>query len=162
MEREAYEEIGGLRYSVYDFLSRPESPYLLFMPATIPAADPFADPESLTGLMLEESDVLVASRTASSVSDLLLPGGNLIGKAGSKASIREVQGGIAEAQSLFDALTKGGQIIESPTFPGTQIKLPNGDIFGLRTVMARSPNTVATIDVNSKAVPAISKVKFNP
>jgi RHS repeat-associated protein len=93
---------------------------------------------------------------------LLKPGGELIGEAGSKASIREVKGSVEAAESLFSKLTKGGEVTGDPGYPGTQVKMPNGDVFGLRTFMTKSPGTAATLDVNSQVVPGIKGIKFNP
>ena len=77
-------------------------------------------------------------------------------------TVGDLQGGIEEAESLFSKLTKGGEITGNPSYPGTQVKMPNGDVFGLRTFMTKSPGTAATIDVNSQVVPGIKGIKFNP
>jgi len=95
-------------------MSRPETPYMLALPATIPAGDPFADPESFGNVFLEESDVgITASQEAApvvpTIDDLLLPGGKLIGQAGSRSDIRVLQGGLTDAQALFNKLAQGGQ-----------------------------------------------------
>ncbi len=103
---------------------------------------------------------VAAEGEAVSASDLLQPGGNPIGTAGSDESIREVTGNLSDAQQLFDELSQGGRIVES-TSKLTRVELPDGGYVQLRTVMSNSPNTVATIDVNIPGVD-ISKVKFNP
>jgi hypothetical protein len=43
------------------------------------------------------------------------------------------------------------------------VEQPNGEGFvQLRTVMSRSPNSAATIDINMPGVSDIDKLKFNP
>ena len=93
---------------------------------------------------------------------LLLPQGKALGKAGSSEAIREVKGGLAEAQALFDELAAGGKIAEKPTYPGTWVDLPGGGGVGLRTEMSKSPGTAANIDVAVPAIPEVRKIKFNP
>jgi hypothetical protein len=95
------------------------------------------------------------------IEDILLPGGKPLGQAGSKEAIRELKGGMNEAQSLFNELTQGGKAVSSPTYPGTLVRLPNGGTVGLRTIMSKSPGTAVTIDVNIPRIP-ITKIKFNP
>jgi hypothetical protein len=104
---------------------------------------------------------VVATNTASSsIDDLLQPGGSLIGKAGTDVSIREITGGLPDAQAMFQQLSRGGTIVEQ-TVTLTRVQLPNGGFVQLRTVMARSPATAATIDVNIPGLD-ITKLKFNP
>ena len=91
---------------------------------------------------------------------ILLPGGSLIGSEGSQATIREIQGGFVEAQSLFNQLSAGGTPVQNG-YPGTMVSLSNGGYVGLRTAMSNSPGTAATIDVNIPGIP-IEKIKFNP
>ena len=98
--------------------------------------------------------------TGASISDILEPGGNLIGKAGTDVSIRELSGGLPEAQSMFDQLSQGGTVVEQTPYL-TRVQLPDGGFVQLRTVMSQSPNTAATIDVNIPGV-NITKLKFNP
>ena len=95
-----------------------------------------------------------------SISDILEPGGDLIGKAGTDATIRELSGGLPEAQSMFDQLSQGGTVVEQTPYL-TRVELPDGGFVQLRTVMSRSSNTAATIDVNVPGV-NITKLKFNP
>ena len=94
--------------------------------------------------------------------NLLMPDGKALGQAGSKAAIRELQGGLKEAQALFDELAQGGKVIPKPSYPGTWVELPNGGGVGIRTAATRSPDTAATIDVNIPSIPGVSKIKFNP
>ena len=93
--------------------------------------------------------------------NLLLPGGKALGQAGTKATIRELQGGLKEAQALFDELSQGGKVVSGSTYKGTLVELPEGGTIGIRTDMTRSPGTAATIDINIPNIP-INKVKFNP
>ena len=95
-------------------------------------------------------------------SGILKPGGNIIGKAGSNASIRELSGGIEAAQSYWSRLvTSGAKPVLGSSYKGTLMQLPNGGTVGFRTMMSRSPGTAATIDVN---IPGFfqGKLKFNP
>jgi hypothetical protein len=70
------------------------------------------------------------------VGDILRPGGELIGQAGSSSAIREVSGGLSDAQATFNQLTEGGTVISNSTYPGTLVRLasPMGERseFGLR------------------------------
>lgn len=102
----------------------------------------------------------VAAKTATtSAWDILMPGGNAIGKAGTDATIREISGGYSDAQAMFNQLSRGGRVVAN-TSKLTRVELPNGGVVQLRTVMSRSPNT-ATIDVNIPGLD-ITKLKYNP
>lgn len=105
--------------------------------------------------------VIAAERGAASATELLMPGGSPIGTAGSRAAIRELSGGTAEASQMFGRLTRGASDVTPAGYPGTLMELPTGGTVGMRTVMSRSPGTAATIDVNIPNVP-IEKIKFNP
>lgn len=95
-----------------------------------------------------------------SLGNLLMPGGSAIGKAGTSASIREITGGLSEAQTVFSQLSQGGRVVaQTPSL--TRVQLPDGGFVQLRTVMSRSPHTAATIDVNISGI-EITKLKFNP
>jgi hypothetical protein len=97
-----------------------------------------------------------------SIDDLLSPGGLTIGKAGTDNTIREITGGLPDAQTMFQQLSQGSSIVaQTPKL--TRVELPNGGGFvQLRTVMSRkSPNTVATIDVDIPGFD-ITKLKYNP
>ena len=95
-----------------------------------------------------------------SIDDLLRPGGVTIGKSGTDDTIREITGGLAEAQAMFQQLSHGGTVVaQTPKL--TRVELPNdGGFVQLRTVMSRSPNTAATIDVNIPGLD-ITKLKYN-
>jgi hypothetical protein len=89
-----------------------------------------------------------------------MPNGNPIGSAGSRPTIREVNGGSAEANELFTQLSQGGTRANG-NYPGILINLPGGGTVGIRTVMSNSPGTAVTIDINIPNIP-IDKIKFNP
>jgi hypothetical protein len=60
---------------------------------------------------------------------------------------------------MFNQLTQGGRVVaQTPSL--TRVQLPDGGFVQLRTTMARSPKTAATIDVNISVIP-IDKL-FNP
>jgi hypothetical protein len=61
---------------------------------------------------------------------------------------------------MFQRLSQGGTIVEQ-TATITRVQLADGGFVQLRTVMSRSPGTVATIDVNIPGLD-ITKLKFNP
>ncbi len=92
--------------------------------------------------------------------EILMPGGEPIGEAGSKPGIREVPGSVDDAEEMFGQLTEGGRKIQS-NYPGTLVALPGGGTVGIRTKMTNSPGTAANIDVNIPGIP-IDKIKFNP
>ena len=104
----------------------------------------------------------VATNTpgAAAVDDVLMPNGSAIGKAGTNPTIREVTGGVADAEAMFKQLSAGGKVV-SQTPAMTRVELPNGGFVQIRTVMSKSANTAATIDVNIPGLD-ITKVKFNP
>lgn len=105
--------------------------------------------------------VVATEAAGSSIDDLLQPGGSLIGKAGTDETIRELTGGLSGAQAMFEQLSQGGTVVEQ-TSAITRVELANnGGFVQLRTVMSRSPGTVATIDVNIPGLD-ITKLKFNP
>jgi hypothetical protein len=88
--------------------------------------------------------------------DLLMPNGQPIGTAGSKAAIREVPGGQQEAEDLFNNLTVGGSPVSAPTYPGRMIDLPGGGRVGIRLMSKSGP---PTMDVDIPGIP-IKKIKF--
>jgi hypothetical protein len=91
-----------------------------------------------------------------SPNDLLMPNGQPIGTKGSKASIREVPGGLKAAEDLFDNLTVGGKPATVPVYPGKVVELPGVGRVGLR---AKSKSGAPTIDVDIPGIP-IKKIKF--
>jgi hypothetical protein len=91
-----------------------------------------------------------------SLSDLLQPGGQPIGTAGTSPTIREFPGGLAAAQQLFQELTQDGTDITPPTYAGKLVRLPGGEVIGLRPSSVSGP---PTIDVNASWT-TIRKIKF--
>ncbi len=91
--------------------------------------------------------------------ELLMPGGRAIGRPGDGWRVRELTGGLAETEAMYNQLARGG--IPISNYNGRGVRLPNGGFVGMRTEMSNSPGTAATIDVNIPGVP-IHKVKFVP
>ncbi|MBC8071671.1 MAG: hypothetical protein IAG13_25325 [Deltaproteobacteria bacterium] len=112
----------------------------------------------LSAARAELVGVLRARETALRVEGLLKPGGRFIGKPGSGAQIRELPGGLSDAQTLFDQLAAGGEIVTGTKFPGTLVRLPNGGTVGLRPVSTSGP---PTIDVRVPGI-GIREIKFTP
>ncbi len=94
--------------------------------------------------------------------DILKPGGNPIGRAGSSPEIRELTGDQTDALNLFMELIEGGTEVPTPNFKGFRFKIPGDGTVQIRDFASKSPNTNATIDVKLKSVPDIEKLKFNP
>ncbi len=110
-----------------------------------------------------ESATAQAEETAINVptlEELLMPNGTPLGQAGS-AGVRQITGDLNDAQRLFDQLTQGGTAVGNSTYPGVLFQLQDGSTIGLRTIMTRSPGTIATIDVNAPNIP-FTKIKVNP
>ncbi|MBS0208237.1 MAG: hypothetical protein JSS27_04710 [Planctomycetes bacterium] len=90
-----------------------------------------------------------------SIQDILMPGGKPVGAPGSSSDIREVQGGLREAQNFFDELKKGGSPKLGTTHPNA-FDLSGGGAVGFRPASKSGP---PTIDVNIPGIP-IRKIKF--
>jgi hypothetical protein len=88
--------------------------------------------------------------------DILMPGGVPVGVPGTRPGIRELPGGMAAAQDMFDKLKAGGTPDTPPSYPGRRYKLPGGGWVGLRPASKSGP---PTIDVNIPGIP-IDKIKF--
>jgi hypothetical protein len=69
-----------------------------------------------------------------------------------------MQGGEAEAQTLFEQLTQGGKLVEGTTYPGQMFNLLGGGQIGLRPISTSGP---ITIDVFIEGL-GIDKIKFIP
>ena len=89
--------------------------------------------------------------------DILMFGGRPIGTPGSRPTVREVPGGLPEAQNMFDDLAQGGTPITRPGYPGTAVQPPEGGFIGLRPV---SGSGGPAIDVNVPGIPEIEKIHF--
>jgi hypothetical protein len=80
--------------------------------------EPVSPPADRSGPSTTSSVAFVATEAAgSSIDDVLRPGGDLLGKAGSNAAIREVSGGLSEAQATFSQLTQGGTVVQTRRIP---------------------------------------------
>lgn len=95
-----------------------------------------------------------------------MPNGNPIGvkATGPRASarLREVTGGRAEAERIFQELTQGGKDITPQGYPGKLIELPSGQgTIGYRPTSKGGPPTidVNAIDSAGRPIP-IEKIKF--
>ncbi|MFL6193494.1 MAG: RHS repeat domain-containing protein [Thermoanaerobaculia bacterium] len=86
----------------------------------------------------------------------LRPAGQWLGRIGSGNRIREVSGGLAEAERVFAQLSQGGRVIENTTYPGTLVELEGVGTVGLRPVSKSGP---PTIDLMVRGVD-IRKIKF--
>ncbi len=98
------------------------------------------------------------ARNATGVTDILKPGGQFIGKAGSSATIRELSGGVDEARRMFEKLSQGGKLIDNPRYPGKLVELPGGGRVGLRESSTSGPPTIDIHDV--PGLPDRVKLKF--
>jgi hypothetical protein len=95
-----------------------------------------------------------------------MPGGKPIGARGSgkRASvrIREVHGGVAEAEQLFRELTQGGTDVTPPDYAGTLIRLPGGQgTVGYRPTSKSGRPTldIKAVDNLGQPIP-VKKIKF--
>jgi hypothetical protein len=95
-----------------------------------------------------------------------MPGGKPIGVKGTgpraSARLREVPGGQAEAERIFQDLTQGGQDVTPAGYPGKLIELPNGrGTIGYRPASKSGPPTidVNAVDAAGQPIP-IEKIKF--
>jgi hypothetical protein len=107
-----------------------------------------------------------SSGASRSIDEILMPGGKPVGvkATGPRASprVREVPGGQAEAERLFQELTHGGKDVTPAGYPGTLIELPNGrGTIGYRPASKSGPATidVKAVDAAGQPIP-IKKVKF--
>jgi len=92
------------------------------------------------------------------VTDILRPGGKLIGDPGTSSKIRILHGGKAEAEALFGRLTQGGEAITGTTYPGKLVRLTDGGKIGFRPTSTSGP---PTIDVFIEGL-GIREIKFIP
>jgi hypothetical protein len=139
----------------------------LFSPANSPrASGKKASDWSQKGLREKGSFVHNSSGSGRSLDDILMPGGKPIGVKGTgpraSAKLREVPGGQAEAERLFQELTQGGKDVTPAVYPGTLIELPNGrGTIGYRPASKSGPPTidVKVVDAAGQRIP-IRKIKF--
>jgi hypothetical protein len=95
-----------------------------------------------------------------------MPGGTPLGKKGTgpraPATVREVSGGVNEAERLFRELSHGGTDVTPPGHIGTLVKLPGGrGMIGYRPSSKSGPPTidVNVVDAGGKKIP-VEKIKF--
>ena len=100
------------------------------------------------------------------IDDILMPNGKPIGVRGSapRASprVREVAGGMAEAETLFRKLTQGCRDVTPTSYPGTLFELPDGrGTIGYRPASQSGPPTidVEAFDAAGRLI-TIKKIKF--
>lgn len=100
------------------------------------------------------------------IDEILMPGGNPIGMKGrgrrASAKIREVIGGVSEAEEMFRELTEGGAEDTSTNYPGTLITLPSGrGTIGYRPASRSGPPTIDVwvVDPAGQKLP-IDKIEF--
>ena len=91
--------------------------------------------------------------------EILMPGGKLIGQPGTTPGIQTLPGGTQGAQDLFNQLSQGGTVINHPGYPGTLVQLPNnGGVVGIRPM---SGSGDSAIDVNIPGLKGIvDKIHF--
>lgn len=98
--------------------------------------------------------------TLQHLEELLVPGGEPIGSSGTTKEIRNVPGGLAAAEEMFEELTSLGEKVERPDYPGQIARLPVIGEIGFRPVSIRGRGE-PTIDVNAiVAGVEIQKLKF--
>lgn len=93
---------------------------------------------------------------ALTATQILMPGGQPVGVQGTRPTIRELPGGLAGAQAMFDELIQSGVPHAPPNYAGTAYQLRGGGWVGLRSSPRSGP---PTIDVNIPGIP-IQKIKF--
>ena len=93
---------------------------------------------------------------ANRLKGILEPGGEPIGEPGSREGIRELPGGQAAAEKLFDELKSGGTPMSKPGYPGKAVELPDGGFVGYRP---DSKSGSPAIDINVPGV-GIDKIHF--
>lgn len=89
-----------------------------------------------------------------------MPGGQQVGRPGASSGIRRVDGGLPEAQKMFEKLAAGGKDVTPPGYPGQLVERPNGGRVGLRPVSS-SADKSPSLDVNIPGIP-VKKIHFEP
>lgn len=75
----------------------------------------------------------------SSLEDILMPGGQHIGEAGSSPDIRVLPGGLAAARSMLERLTRDATDITPKTYKGKMFRTSDGGRIGLRPASTSGP-----------------------
>ena len=103
------------------------------------------------------------------IDEILMPGGQPLGVKGTgpraTAKIREVPGGDAEAQAMFEELTEGGTDVTPRGYAGEFLEHPqllgHRGFIGYRPASKSGPPTIDVKAVDSSGQPIpIEKVKF--
>jgi hypothetical protein len=97
---------------------------------------------------------------------LLKPAGELLGRSGGRAGLREVTGTAADARDLLRELVGargGAERLAESSYPGILVRLRGGGTVGFREVATASGSAIvnATLDVN---IPGLftGKIKYVP
>ena len=78
-----------------------------------------------------------------SPAEILAPGGKVIGRPGRNSGVRELDGGSAAAQELFEKITQGGVEATPRAYNGVMFQLPGrGGFIGLRHSSTSGPPTI--------------------
>ncbi len=95
-------------------------------------------------------DVPSSGKAYEKAKDILLPGGEPVGRRGKRKNNREMDGGLEEAERFFGMLRELGEAVDDESHPGEEmVSIPGIGIVGFRSVSVygdREP----TIDVNAK------------
>ena len=125
---------------------------------TITGAQIWAGAAAVGGGAIVAGAIVYNSENAPTPEEILTPGGVPIGTPNGKdETIRNLPGGQAAADELFDKLAQGGTPTQSD-YPGTSVTLPDGGFVGIRPASASASGTPA-IDVNIKGI-GIGKIHF--
>ena len=90
--------------------------------------------------------------------DILMPGGEAVGRPGASDGIRRLDGGLPAAEELFDKLAAGGRDVSPSGYPGKLVELPDGGRVGLRPVSS-SADKSPSLDINIPDIP-VRKIHF--
>jgi hypothetical protein len=105
--------------------------------------DDFGQRPDVGGTARSGSVVTPVQPRYQSPAEILAPGGKLIGRPGENSGIRELPGGAAAAQELFERLTQRGVEATPPTYRGVRFHFPQGGGFiGLRLKSTSGPPTI--------------------
>jgi hypothetical protein len=122
----------------------------------------FDDPDAVTNDRPADSgapEVASHDRVAidrPSPSEILQPGGELIGAPGASTGIRELPGHQTEAEELYGRLSAGGREVAPPGYSGRAVELPDGGFVGLRL---ESKSGGPAIDVNIPGI-EVTRIHF--
>jgi hypothetical protein len=127
---------------------------------TAAARPPTTAPNTPTTRAAAADEAATGAAPARTPADILMPGGSRIGRPGTSSGIRRVNGGLPEAERLFEELAAGGRDITPSGHPGRLVELPGGGRVGLRPVSS-SADASPAIDVDIPGIP-VRKIHFEP